>query len=346
VIENLGKSGCARNGRVIVEKPFGHDLPSAQALNETLHTVFDESRVFRIDHYLGKEPVQNLVMFRFANTFLEPIWDRRYVSHVQITMAENFGVAGRGRFYEEVGAIRDVVQNHLLQVVALLSMESPSRQDIDSARDQKVVLLKSMRPVVPEDVVRGQYQGYRSEDGVAPDSLVETFVALKLFIDTWRWAGVPFYIRAGKCMPMTTTEVRVQLKQPPRIVFGREGATHPNHYRFRLSPDVFISLNAQAKAPGEGFHAEKVELVARHHAGDEMSPYERLLGDALRGDATLFTREDMVEAAWRVVNPVLDIGPAPRIYQPGTWGPEEANRVIASDGGWHAPAPITEPPPA
>ncbi len=344
VASGLAQSGSAAGARIVVEKPFGRDLSSAQALNRTLHQYFDESSIFRIDHYLGKEPVQNLLFFRFANTFLEPIWDRRYVSSVQITMAETFGVQGRGRFYEEVGAIRDVVQNHLLQVAALLAMEAPSRQDIDSSRDQKAVLLKSMRPVDPSDVVRGQYRGYLDEEGVAKDSRVETFVALKVFIDTWRWAHVPIYIRAGKSLPVTTTEVRAELKSPPRSVFGKDGPSEPNHFRFRLSPDVFISLNAQAKAPGEHMRADPVELVARHNAGDEQAPYVRLLGDALRGDATLFTREDMVEAAWRVVNPALDPDIAPHIYEPGTWGPDEANRLIAADGGWHAPAPITAPP--
>jgi len=344
VAGGLAQSGSLGNGRIVVEKPFGRDLASAQQLNRTLHQYVEESRIYRIDHYLGKEPVQNLVFFRFANTFLEPIWDRRYISSIQITMAEAFGVAGRGRFYEEVGAIRDVVQNHLLQVTALLAMEAPSRQDIDSARDQKAVLLKSMRPVDPSDVVRGQYRGYRSEEGVAKDSQVETFVAMKLFIDTWRWAHVPVYIRAGKCLPVTTTEVRVELKSPPRSVFGKDGLTQPNHFRFRLSPDVFISLNAQAKAPGEHMHADPVELVARHQSGDEMQPYVRLLGDALRGDATLFTREDMVEAAWRIVNPALNNDSPVHLYDENSWGPEEANRLIASDGGWHAPAPVTQPP--
>jgi glucose-6-phosphate 1-dehydrogenase len=340
----LAQSGSAANGRIVVEKPFGRDLASAQQLNRTLHKYFDESCIFRIDHYLGKEPVQNLLFFRFANTFLEPIWDRRYISSIQITMAEAFGVNGRGRFYEEVGAIRDVVQNHLLQVAALLTMEAPSRQDIDSSRDQKAVLLKSIRPVDPSDVVRGQYRGYRDEPGVAKDSRVETFVALRLNIDTWRWARVPIYIRAGKSMPVTTTEVRAELKRPPHSVFGKSGPMQPNHFRFRLSPDVFISLNAQAKAAGEHFHADPVELVARHQSGDEMQPYARLLGDALRGDATLFTREDMVEAAWRVVDPALDSEITPLPYEPGSWGPEEANRLTAADGGWHTPAPVTLPP--
>jgi glucose-6-phosphate 1-dehydrogenase len=346
VVASLAQSGCAEGARIVVEKPFGRDLASAQALNASLRQYFTEDDIFRIDHYLGKEPVQNLMFFRFANTFLEPFWDRRYVDSVQITMAESFGVQGRGRFYEEVGATRDVVQNHMLQIVALLAMEAPSRQDIDSARDQKSVLLKSMRPIAPDDVVRGQYRGYRQEPGVAPKSRVETFVALKCFIDTWRWAQVPFYIRAGKCLPVTTTEVIVELKRPPRAVFGNVGPNHPNHLHFRLSPDVFIALNAQAKIPGEGFQGEEVELVARHLDEDVMSPYERLLGDALRGDPTLFTREDMVDAAWRVVDPVVKAGGAALPYEPGTWGPEAADRIIAGDGGWHNPGRPAAPPTA
>ncbi len=344
VVQGLAKSGSAKDARVIVEKPFGRDLATAQALDETLHEVFAEESIFRIDHYLGKEAVQNILYFRFANTFLEPIWNREHVKSVQVTMAEKFGVQGRGGFYEEVGAIRDVVQNHLLQVVALLAMDPPVGNDPHARRAEKLRLFRAMRPLDPKEVVRGQFRGYREEKGVAEDSQVETFAALRLHIDTWRWADVPFYIRAGKCLPLTATEVRVTFKEPPLPIFDLSDTMPCNYYRLRLSPEVVIAAGALVKRSGEDMRGEPVELIARHSTQSDKSPYERLLGDAIRGDGTLFTQDESVEAAWRVVDPVLH-DPLPVVhYDCGTWGPPEADRVLVNEETWHDPRPEVSPP--
>jgi glucose-6-phosphate 1-dehydrogenase len=341
VIQGLGAAKLAKHARVIVEKPFGRDLASARELNQVARSVFPEDSIFRIDHFLGKEAIMNILYFRFANSFLEPIWNRNYVASVQITMSEDFGVKGRGAFYESAGCLRDVVGNHLFQVVALLAMEPPSDRDFGAVQTEKAGVFRAMRPLKPDDLVRGQYAGYRKEPGVAKNSDVETFCALRLFIDSWRWAGVPWYLRSGKFLPDTATEILVELKAPPQSIFADSAPAtgRTNYFRFRLSPGAAIALAARVKLAGKEFVGEQRELYLLEDQPGEEAPYERLLGDAMSGDGALFTREDAVEAAWAVVDPVLKKHHRVRPYQRHTWGPKAADAIIASDGGWHNPQP-------
>jgi glucose-6-phosphate 1-dehydrogenase len=339
VVKGLADSSCAKDARIVVEKPFGRDLASARDLNRVVGSVFAEESVFRIDHFLGKEAIMNILYFRFANSFLEPIWNRNFISSVQITLSEAFGVQGRGAFYETAGCLRDVIQNHLFQVAALLAMEPPAYRGFEAVHTGKHNVFKAMRPLTPDDVVRGQFIGYRDEPGVAKGSDVETFCALRLFIDSWRWSGVPWYLRSGKCLAQTATEVLVEMKPPPQRLFedSAPATGRANYVRIRISPGSAVAIAARVKRAGEQFLGDQRELFLLDEQPDEMTPYQRLLGDAMAGKGALFTREDSVEAAWAVVDPVLANHHPSIPYAPGGWGPEEADALIASSGGWHNP---------